>query len=115
MDILNKEFKRKFSRSICTDMRLKLAEMTFTKDFINDKRGDLYPLVSKSEDSFERVFENGYEVSLGEVERIVCELFPYATYELEFILGGKAGLGFTLPTARATLSTTWPNSPASTA
>ena len=59
MDILNKEFKRKFSRSICKDMRLKLAEMTFTKDFINDTRGDLYPLVSKSEDSFERVFENG--------------------------------------------------------
>ena len=103
MDILNKEFKRKFSRSAHKDIRLKLADMTFTKDFVNNTRADLYPILSKSADSFERVIENGYEVSFGEVERIVCEFFPYATYELEFTLGGKVGLGFILPTAKASV------------
>ena len=78
MDITNKEFKRKFSFSFHKNLRMKLAEMTFTKDFVNDTRGDLYPLVYKSEGCVERVLENGYEVKSGEAERIVCELFPYA-------------------------------------
>ena len=103
MDITNKEFKRKFSFSFHKNLRMKLAEMTFTKDFVNDTRGDLYPLVYKSEGCVERVLENGYEVKSGEAERIVCELFPYATYELEFVRGGHVGLGFILPTAKASV------------
>lgn len=43
----NLKFRRIFSKSMYKNLKLPLAEMTFTKDFVNDKRGDLYPIIEK--------------------------------------------------------------------
>ena len=45
--LLNAEFKRKFSLSFYKNMKLRLGEMSFYKDFVTDTRGDLYPVVFK--------------------------------------------------------------------
>lgn len=48
MDFLNVVFRRKFSITMYKDLKLALRRMAFTKDFANDKRGDLYPVLEKS-------------------------------------------------------------------
>ena len=48
MSQIYSEFKRRFSISTYKNMKIKLAEMSFFKDFVNDTRGDLYPIMSKS-------------------------------------------------------------------
>ncbi len=102
MNPLFSEFKRKFSLSMYKNLKIKLGEMSFTKDFINDSRGDLYPILHKSEDCYEYVVGNRYLVKAGSVERLFCQFFPYATYELTCsAVGGEAGLGFRIPGAEA--------------
>ena len=54
------------------NMGIPLGEMTFLKDFVNDTRGDLYPLVGKSDGCTESVSENRYRVCGGNVERVFC-------------------------------------------
>lgn len=83
-------------------MGISLGEMSFFKDFVNDDRGDLYPLLEKSEGCAERVFENRYYVSGGKAERVFCQLFPFATYEIcADSLEGEAGFVFRLPSVAA--------------
>ena len=76
MNPLYTEFKRKFSISMYKNMGIPMGEMSFLKDFVNDTRGDLYPLFEKSEDCFELVSENRYHTSGGYAERVFCQLFP---------------------------------------
>ena len=107
MDILNSQFKRKFSLTMYKDLKIKLAQMSFAKDFINDKRGDLYPLISKSHSCEEIVAHNNYTVKNGFSERFFCAFFPYATYELTAqINGGSVGFSFDLPTVSASIAVT---------
>ncbi len=104
MDILNTEFKRKFSLSLYKNLKLKLAEMTFCKDFINDTRGDLYPIIERSADCAEFVEHNRYILKSGSAKRLICDFFPYATYELTAdVSQGSAGFCFMLPCAEASL------------
>ena len=104
MNPLYTEFKRKFSLSMYKNMGISLGEMSFFKDFVNDTRGDLYPLLSKSEGCTERVGENRYYVSGGSVERVFSQLFPFATYEVVAeSLFGEAGFVFRLPNAAASV------------
>ena len=92
------EFKRKFSVSMYKNLKLKLAEMSFSKDFIHDTRGDLYPVISKSEDCNEYVKDNLYKVENGSVSRLFCQFFPYATYEITIKNPiQKAGFSFSFP------------------
>ena len=103
-DLLNTEFKRIFSFSPYKSMKLNIAQMNFCKDFVSDKRGDLYPILSKSEDCAEAVEQNRYLLRDGEIKRLVCRFFPYATYELTAsVKQGAAGLSFILPEVEATL------------
>lgn len=60
MNLIYSEFKRKFSVSMYKNLKLKLGEMTFTKDFINDSCGNLYPVIQKSEDCIEIIEDNLY-------------------------------------------------------
>jgi hypothetical protein len=82
MNPLYTEFKRKFSISMYKNMNIPMGEMSFLKDFVNDTRGDLYPLLEKSAGCFERAGENRYYVSGGRAERVFSQLFPFATYEI---------------------------------
>ncbi len=105
MDILNSEFKRKFSVSLYKNLQIKLAEMSFCKDFVNDTRGDLYPVLYKTEDCAEAVAHNRYKLSGGEIKRLFCEFFPYATYELTAsVSDGEVGFFLALPGACASVT-----------
>ena len=87
------------------NMQLPLGEMNFLKDFVNDTRGDLYPIVEKSEGCQERVGENRYHVESGSAERVFCQFFPFATYEIEAErVCGEIGFVFRLPEASATVA-----------
>ncbi|MBR3942569.1 MAG: hypothetical protein IKJ55_04360, partial [Clostridia bacterium] len=81
MNLFDTEFKRKFSISMYKNLKLMLGKMTFLKDFVNNTRGDLYPILQKSEDCKELVENNLYTVTNGMVKRIFCNFFPYASYE----------------------------------
>ena len=95
------EFKRKCSFTMYKNLHLLLGEMTFDKDFVTDQRGDLYPVQGKTEDCREAVEDGLYRVYTGAVRRWLGQFFPYATYEMTVGTGGRVGLCFTIPGARA--------------
>ncbi len=100
MNIQNAVFRRKFAKSMYKNLKLSLCEMTFTKDFISDTRGDLYPVITRSKDCVEHIDHNQYILENGSVERHFGQFFPFATYEMSFeTKAGEVGLGFTLPEA----------------
>ena len=85
-------------------MGISLGEMSFLKDFINDTRGDLYPVFEKSADCVEYVEANRYNVDMGSVERVFCQFFPFASYEVKAEkLSGEAGFVFRIPEAVASI------------
>lgn len=87
------------------NLKLKLGEMSFYKDFVSDTRGDLYPILSKSDDCYEYVECNRYGVRKGSVCRLLGQFFPFATYELTAtVKEGGAGFRFILPSAEAQIS-----------
>ena len=95
-DIYSMTFKRKCSLNLYKNLKLKLGEMSFTGDFVNDTRGDLYPIIEKKGKVSERVENFSHTVS-GEngfsVERLLGQFFPYANYEIKFKSEG-CGCGF---------------------
>lgn len=99
------QFKRQFSLTMHKNKRFNLSEMSFYKDFVNDKRGDLYPVLEKEGVFTESVrngrfcFESGNNIS--HTVRLLCSHFPYASFEIQpQILDGKCGFTFTTPTSR---------------
>lgn len=104
MNIEDIKFQRVFSKSMYKTLKLPLGEMTFTKDFINDNRGDLYPVTAKDDACVECVEHNQYIVKNGSVERMFTRFFPYATYEIAFSdLNGSCGFVFHLADREAEL------------
>ena len=84
------------------NMGIEMGEMSFLKDFVNDTRGDLYPLLDKSEGCKETVAAGRYHVEGGHAERVLCQFFPFATYEAEAVsIAGEMGFVFRLPDAAA--------------
>lgn len=74
-----------------------MAKMTFTSRFLETDRGDLYPIINKTEGAEEFANLHGYTVSAeeGYVERLMCAFFPYATYSMTVReLHGSAGFVF---------------------
>ena len=60
MDITKAVFKRQFAMSMYKNRKLPLGEMTFTKDFVTEtKRGDLYPVISRTESCPEQPLYGG--------------------------------------------------------
>ncbi len=102
MDFSKIKFRRRFALTHYKDLRLPLSEMTFTKDFVNDNRGDPYPILYKSETCVETVQANRYAVLSGSVCRWMGAFFPYASYSVSAKpSGGQVGFRFQLPTADA--------------
>ena len=99
MDMENTVFRRVFSRSLYRNLKLPLGEMSFGKDFVNDTRGDLYPVIKKDEKAVETVEGGRYLTLGGEVCRMFARFFPFATYELSFSGTGGCGFVFCLPEA----------------
>lgn len=107
MDLHHIEFKRKLSTNFYKNKFLKLGEMSFDKDFVNDSRGDPYPLIRKSDDCNEKTELGKYHVSAGDVTRFVCQFFPFATYSLcSPSINGEVGFLFHLPNADAVITIT---------
>ncbi|MBQ3572726.1 MAG: hypothetical protein IJA15_07860, partial [Clostridia bacterium] len=98
------KFQRVFSKSMYKNLKLPLAEMTFTKDFVYDKRGDLYPVIAKDNTCIEYVDNNQYHTENGMVERMFTRFFPYATYEIKISqINGNCGFAFHLAGQKAKL------------
>ena len=93
MKIYQKTFHRLFSQTFYKNLKLPLGRMTFTKNFVTDTRGDLYPVLQKSADCEEAVENNRYTVSGGSVRRVLGQFFPYATDEVSFE-GLEGSVGF---------------------
>jgi len=72
MDFSKIVFRRKFALTHYKDLQLPLSEMSFAKDFVNDDRGDPYPVLYKSETCVEEVKNNRYAVLAGSVCR--CQI-----------------------------------------
>ena len=97
----NMKFSRRFSVNFFKSLKLPLSEMSFFKDFINDTRGDPYPLLDKDADTREYVAGGHYFVH-GTAERLMGDFFPYATYEVTLAaLEGSCGFGFRTPLGNA--------------
>jgi len=95
------KFRRLFSVNFYKNLKLKLAEMSFCKDFVSDKRGDPYPLLGASEDHCESVAAGQYHHAAGRTERLLCGYFPYATCDMTIAaLDGRCGFGFSTPLGR---------------
>ncbi|MBQ8880103.1 MAG: hypothetical protein IJY69_04635 [Clostridia bacterium] len=103
-NIFCSEFKRKFSISLYKNLKIKMGEMSFFKDFVNDTRGDPYPIIEKSNDLIERIERNRYTVKKGLAERLFCQFFHYGSYELNCYSDGEAGFCFKLPDAEARIT-----------
>lgn len=109
MKISDMTFKRKFSLDMCKTLELPIAKMTFTSDFYDGNRGDLYPLIGSVGEHSESV-ECGVYSCEGRrlnyrreyIERYFCSLFPYASYSFKLLsLDGEAGFAFFSGDARA--------------
>ncbi len=89
------KFRRKFSVHFFKNLTLGLCEMSFFKDFVNDTRGDPYPILSGA--ASERVADGHYAAD-GRVSRLLGDFFPYATYEMRIhALDGACGFEFRTP------------------
>ena len=104
MNIADKTFHRLFSLNMYKSLRLPLGKLGFSKDFVKDERGDLYPLLKSDDRLCEYIKDNIYTVEQGRAERLMGQFFPYATYELIFEAdSGKVGFSFNIKGSRATL------------
>jgi len=97
MKLSEMTFRRKFSLNLYKSLSCPLAEMTFTTDFTDTVRGDLYPIIKKTEGTEETVLHEGYRVK-GSATRLFAAFFPYATYKMTVgELCGSAGFVFSAP------------------
>ncbi len=100
-------FRRKFSLNLRKNLKVPLSSMTFTSDFTNTVRGDLYPIISSVGDVTERVAGAAYTVlsKNGSIERLMSSFFPFATYRMDILhSNGTAGFVFAAPDVRAEIT-----------
>ena len=98
--------KRLFSLNPFKNLKLPLGEMSFGKDFVNEKRGDIYPIIEKGDSCTETVCSGKYIVASEKayLKRLIGRHFPFATYEMAFSsLCGEAGLFFESPSGKANI------------
>lgn len=76
-------FKRKFSINPYQSLKLPVGEMSMNKDWVNDRRGDPYPVLHCTGEIHEQIADASYSVTSdrgGEVSRLLGAFFPYYTY-----------------------------------
>ena len=104
MNIQDMTWHRLFSQSFYKNKKLPMGEMSFIRDFVNDTRGDLYTLIYKSEDCCEYVKNNIYHLDAGNVQRMLGQYFPYASYEITFCESkGSCGFIFNISDAQVSV------------
>ena len=104
MNLSEMTFRRKFSKNFYKSLSCPLAEMTFTTNFTETERGDLYPLIEKADGTEESVLHEGYRVN-GSATRLFCAFFPFATYKMTVSeISGEAGFIFKAPEVAACIS-----------
>ncbi|MBO5897570.1 MAG: hypothetical protein J6R04_01020 [Clostridia bacterium] len=115
-------FHRQWSMSVYKNQKLMLGKMTFSKDFVSCvagpagekpeanrvdgviRNGDIYPVLDRAEATEEAVADGGYTVR-GQVSRLLCQFFPFATYALNADRkSGSVDLLFHLPETEAVIS-----------
>ena len=96
MNFSDMTFIRKFSMNLCKNLNVPLSKMTFTSDFTNTERGNLYPIIDTEGDITENVHSGVYSTTgNGFTERLMAEFFPYATYKMNICsVDGYAGFVF---------------------
>ncbi len=95
MNFENVVFKRLFSVNLRKKLRIRLAEMSLENDFTITDRGNLYPVISQSQNVTEKIENGVYCVNGGQTRRLICEHFPFAEYSFNILdLSGKAGFSF---------------------
>lgn len=100
-------FKRRFSVNLYKNLRLKTAEMSMCKDWVNDQRGDPYTVMYRSGDIKERVFGGNYSVSSekgGKISRLLCSFFPICTYEFKIKEADACAIGFEIVSGERKIS-----------
>lgn len=78
-------FRRRFSVNLYRNLSLPMGEMSFYKDWVNDKNGDPYPILSREGDPCESVQNGTYSVNnaeSAEIFRLLGSFFPWNTYEI---------------------------------
>ena len=97
MKLSERTFHRLFSINLYKNRRLMLGEMSFSKDFTRETRGDPYPVLSRAEGVRETVEDARYlvESEEGGVARLLGGHFPFASYEARILaLRGRTGFVF---------------------
>ena len=97
MKLYDLEFKRIFSTSNRRKYRIPIAEMSFSNEFIGDKRSDLYPVLNSCGEFKESINSGIYSASSekgGLVSRLIGAFFPYYTYSIgiESIKSARVGI-----------------------
>jgi len=99
------KFRRRFSINPYKTLRMKLGEMSCFKNWVDDRRGDPYPVLKTAEHEGAAITETlpgaryRAENHTGEAlfkARLLGQHFPYATYEIvldELTPDGRSGLG----------------------
>ena len=67
-------FRRRFSVNLYQCLKLPVGEMSLYKDWVNDQRGDPYPIMHRQGDITESVADAAYTVTSaegGEVSRLL--------------------------------------------
>lgn len=106
-------FNRRFSVNLYKNLRLEAGQMSMYKDWVNDNRGDPYPLMLKEGDITERVSGAKYTVSSekgGKVARLLGGFMPIYTYEFKIRDAESCRMGFVLESGDKKVSVMLENS-----
>ncbi|MBQ7321261.1 MAG: hypothetical protein IJW99_04125 [Clostridia bacterium] len=79
-------FQRKFSVNLYQTLKLPVGEMSMYKDWVNDQRGDPYPVLHRRGDMTEQISDASYLLTSeegGEITRLLGAFFPYYTYAFQ--------------------------------
>ena len=99
MKLYDMHFARRFSAPLRRSLRLEVGEMSFSHDFIGDKRSDLYPVLHNNGEVSEEIQDGIYSAKSadgGELTRLIGEFFPYYTYSFKISRLCSAELGLAL-------------------
>lgn len=99
MELHELNFRRRFSVNLYQSMKLPVGEMSLYKDWVNDQRGDPYPILDRQGDITEAVADAAYTVASaegGEVSRLLGAFFPYYTYAFTIAEIGQCDMGITV-------------------
>lgn len=99
--VYDMKFRRKFSINPYMNLRMKLGEMSFFKDWLHTDRGDPYPVITETPaaELTEATGDGRYAFAnpSGETaaqSRLLGQHFPYASYEVTLRSMNDCGVGF---------------------